>query len=136
MEDDKFHARLQQIARKAGFSIKHLSFRYVAGEVRKRRHDDAAPPAILAAMKDVRLLKPDQFGTATAMLNFENSTAMERLEAANQQMAAQREEEKRVADMTKPRVTLTARELALPPDTRLSVYEEKLAAAIAAKKNV
>ena len=106
------------------------------GEVRKRLHDDAAQLAILAAMKDVRLLKPDQFGAATAMLNFENSTAMERLEAANLQMAAEREEAKRAAAVTRPKVVLSPRELALPPDTRLSIYEEKLAAAIAATKDV
>jgi hypothetical protein len=134
MSNKKFQARLQAIARASGFAIKQPSLPYVAGKVRAELDDDANAGAILSVMRQVRLSKPDQFTTAEQMLEFANGEALQRLETANRQSAEEREAAKRAAEAAKPKVTLTPRELALPPEVRLSLMHEREAAAAAAMK--
>jgi hypothetical protein len=61
-------------------------------------------------------------------------SASQRLENANAAIAEQRATNKSAAEAEKPKVTLNAREAALPVNLRAQIYEEKLAAAIAAQK--
>lgn len=134
MNDEKFYARLQNIARASGFAIKKPSLAYVASIVRRDLDDDASGSAILHVLKHHRQGRPDQYTTAEEMLDHSNATAIEKLEASNALTFADREAVRIAAERAKPRIELSPRELALPPETRIAIYDERMAAALAAKK--
>jgi hypothetical protein len=135
MNVESIDARLRQIAMEAGLRLKPLSAEWLRNRVLNKLSPDAAPAAIRAVIREAASERPEQFfNSPEAMLELVNRTASERLEEGNRRNAAERESAKRAADAQRPKVTLSERELKLPPEVRLSLIHEREAAALAAQK--